>query len=216
MIKEKARKSLIVTNMYKASLASLVNTIKNILDSMVHLRPIPQQAQAQAQAKTKTKIVNIDIDNKPHINKLLYNTNQSSKIWKLNLERVKKYINENKKRPLDKNVKILDMWIHYQKTIYQNKEYIMSASKIRQLWKDFINNDKYKKYFLSNKEKWRLNLERVKKYIDENKKKPLDKILSMWIYNQKIKYHKKEYIMSNKTIRHLWEDFINEYKMFFK
>jgi hypothetical protein len=38
----------------------------------------------------------------------------------------------------------------------------------------------------------------------------------MWIYNQKIKYHKKEYIMSNKTIRHLWEDFINEYKMFFK
>ncbi len=27
---------------------------------------------------------------------------------------------------------------------------------------------------------------------------------------------KKEYIMSNKTIRHLWEDFINEYKMFFK
>jgi hypothetical protein len=92
----------------------------------------------------------------------------------------------------------------------------MSASKIRQLWKDFINNDKYKKYFLSNKEKWRLNLERVKKYIDENKKKPLDKILSIWIYNQKIKYHKKEYIMSNKTIRHLWEDFINEYKMFFK
>jgi hypothetical protein len=209
IIKEKAKKSLIVTNMYKASLAALVNTIKNILDSMVHPRPISQQAQAQ-----QSKIVNID--NKPHINKLLYNANQSSKIWKLNLERVKKYINENKKRPLDKNVKILDMWIHYQKTIYQNKEYIMSASKIRQLWKDFINNDKYKKYFLSNKEKWRLNLERVKKYIDENKKKPLDKILSIWIYNQKIKYHKKEYIMSNKTIRHLWEDFINEYKMFFK
>jgi hypothetical protein len=34
-IKEKARKSLIVTNMHKASLAALVNTIKNILNSYI-------------------------------------------------------------------------------------------------------------------------------------------------------------------------------------
>lgn len=27
---------------------------------------------------------------------------------------------------------------------------------------DFINDDKYKEYFLSNKERWKLNLERVK------------------------------------------------------
>ena len=147
---------------------------------------------------------------------MLYNANQSIKIWKLNLERVKKYINENKKSSLDKNVKILNLWIHHQKTINQNKEYIMSESKIRHLCEDFINDDKYKEYFLSNKERWKLNLERVKKYIDENKKRPLDKIWSMWIYSQKTKYHKKEYIMSNKTIRHLWEDFINEYKMYFK
>jgi uncharacterized Zn-finger protein len=99
----------------------------------------------------------------------------------------------------------------------------MSNERIRHLWEDFINDNKYKEFFLSNKERWKLNLEQVKKYIDENKKRPLDKyknkdlkILSMWIYNQKIKYHKKEYIMSNETIRHLWEDFINEYKMYFK
>ena len=70
---------------------------------------------------------------------------------------------------------------------------------------------------------WKLNLEWVKQYINENNKKPSEndknknvKTHSVWINQQIINYKNKNRIMSNKTIRHLWEDFISEYKTYFK
>ena len=70
---------------------------------------------------------------------------------------------------------------------------------------------------------WKLNLEWVKQYINENNKKPSEndknknvKTHSVWINQQIMNYKNKNRIMSNKTIRHLWEDFISEYKTYFK
>ena len=152
----------------------------------------------------------------------------NEEVWKLNLEWVKKYIDENKKKPSDddknKDVKTYGKWISHQVTNYQKKDKSMSASNIIKLWEDFINDDKYKKYFISNKEVWNLNLEWVKKYIDENKKRPSStdknkdiKIHGSWICNQLQNYQKKEHIMLDETIQKLWEDFINDdkYKEYF-
>lgn len=63
--------------------------------------------------------------------------------------------------------------------------------------------------------KWITKLELVKKYINENKKKD-EKKYSVWLALQVQNYRKKECIMVNDTIRHLWEDFISEYKTYFK
>ena len=149
-------------------------------------------------------------------------------IWISKLEWVKKYMNENKKRPstTDKNkdVKTYGMWISHQVTNYKKNDQIMTENTIRKLWEDFINDDKYKIYFLTNEEEWNLNLEWVKKYIDENKKRQSErdknkdvKMCGKWIGSQIQNYKKKQYIMANDTIRKLWEDFINDdkYKNYF-
>jgi superfamily II DNA or RNA helicase len=153
----------------------------------------------------------------------------NEEVWKLNLEWVKKYIDENKKRPSEhdknKEVKKHGAWIGNQLSNYQRKNKSMSDDSIRKLWEDFINDDNYKEYFISNEEEWKLNLEWVKNYINENNKKPSStdkndenvKTYGTWISQQKCNYKKKEKIMSNETIRKLWEDFINDdnYKEYF-
>ena len=67
----------------------------------------------------------------------------------------------------------------------------MENIKFKQKWTEFINDPKYKKYFTSNEYDWNDSLEKVKKYIDENNKKPSRcnkneeiKSLGKWISHQ--------------------------------
>lgn len=97
----------------------------------------------------------------------------------------------------------------------------MSRDHIRKLWNDFVNLEKYKKYFISNEEEWMNNLIEVKKYIDENKKKPSDKDknkqikkLGLWMNRQNNKFNKQIEIMKNEQIRNEWSEFINSVKYF--
>ena len=48
-----------------------------------------------------------------------------------------------------------------------DKEYneIMKNEEIYDLWEEFINNPKYSKYFISNEDQWKENLEKSKKFI---------------------------------------------------
>jgi hypothetical protein len=67
---------------------------------------------------------------------------------------------------------------------------------------------------------WKLNLEWVKKYINENKKRPTrknkdEKKYGAWLTLQVQNYKKKKEIMQHQNIRHLWEDFISEYEDYF-
>jgi len=123
-------------------------------------------------------------------------------IWNANLEKVKRYIDGNKKRPCnrDKNndTKQLGIWFSHQMTYYEKKEYIIKFQEIRNKWTDFINNTKYKKYFLSNEDAWDTNLEKAKKYIDDNHRRPstIDKNndtrqLGRWLSHQTTNYKKK-------------------------
>jgi hypothetical protein len=159
-----------------------------------------------------------------------FRSNQESKNrndkWITKLKEVEDFIIENNKRPSkhDKNneVKIHGVWICDQLVNYKKRKDIMSDTTIRKLWEDFINDDKYKEYFISNNEEvWELNLEWVKKYINENKKRPTrrnkdEKKYGVWLTLQLQNYKNKKEIMSNETIRHLWKDFISEYKTYFK
>ena len=137
---------------------------------------------------------------------------------------VKKYMDENNKRPSLKDNKVISKWICWQLDYYRNKQYIMKNIEIYKEWGYFINDVKYKKYFTSYEEQWEININNVKKYIDKNKKKPnLNnkdsdiKKLAMWLKNQIKLYKKKENIMENKEIYHKFTEFINDdkYKNYF-
>ena len=81
-----------------------------------------------------------------------------------------------------------------------------------------------KNIFLSNEEEWRNNLIQVKKYIDDNNKRPSQnnkdkKIqkLGTWIGTQIKNYKNKNKIRKNKIIKNEWNIFINsqKYKQYF-
>jgi len=153
----------------------------------------------------------------------------SEEVWVKRLEEVKKYIDENGKRPSKdskiREIKSMGNWVSLQKTNYKIKKSIMSITEIYKKWYEFINNDKYKIYFLSNEEEWINNLEKVKKYIDYNNKIPprnnnKDKYITKlygWIGTQLKNYKYKKEIMSKHEIYKKWTDFINDekYKKYF-
>jgi hypothetical protein len=142
-------------------------------------------------------------------------------LWFNSFNKVKNYINENKKRPTkhnkDPNIVILAEWIHHQITNYKNKK--MLNNDIYNIWKEFINNQTYMIYFISNEELWIITLNDVKKYIDINKKRPSGKNndqnikhLGKWLQHQITYYKQKKGIMLNNDIYTKWIEFINNPK----
>ena len=143
-------------------------------------------------------------------------------IWENKLKKLKEYIDTNKKRPTstskDKDIKNLCSWINTQQETYNGRKKegntIMKNPNIRKLWKDFT--DEYEKYFITDEDKWYINLQNLKEYIDENKKCPsIGNILRNWSVNQFQNYKKNIYIMKNLKIRKSWEEFIDEYKDYY-
>jgi hypothetical protein len=98
--------------------------------------------------------------------------NKELNIWRTSLQLLKEYIDKNKKRPsaADKQtkIKILGCWISHQLKIYNTKIEIMKNDIIYNTWTDFINDNKYKKYFLDNNTNWLNTLKEVKKYVENS------------------------------------------------
>ena len=147
-------------------------------------------------------------------------------LWINKLNEVKKYIDENNKRPYEKHneTKILGKWVSTQIQNHKNKKQIMGDENIYNLWTNFINNNKYKEYFEDNSISWINKLNEIKKYIDENKKRPSThaenneiKSLGKWLSMQFHSYKNKIYIMKDENIYNLWTEFINDskYKKYF-
>jgi len=149
-------------------------------------------------------------------------------IWVYKLNQVKQYIDANHKRPSqtdpDNDVKQMGSWISNQQKNYPKEAYIMADKHIRSQWKAFIENPKYKDYFITNEEAWSNMLSKVKQYIDANHKRPGDrdpindvKQLGAWIGRQQKNYPKEAYIMADKHIRSQWKAFIEnpKYKDYF-
>lgn len=174
---------------------------------------------------------NIDEDNNIELKyELIYDKmgifKNSVEIFKRRLNEVIQYMDENGKRPSaaskDRHIYRMGKWISHQYQNYQNKQYNMIDLNICKIWEKFVNDDKYKKHFLSNEDVWDYELNEIKLYIDINNKKPsMDNIntkrLGQWLSTQQKSYKKMNYIMVNKHIRKKWEDFIHsdKYKKYF-
>jgi superfamily II DNA or RNA helicase len=164
---------------------------------------------------------------------LIYNSygilQNGEKIWMDKLNEVVNYMNTNNKRPSckcnkNKNVKQLGIWICTQLKSYKKKKQIMKNEEIYNKWTDFVNDDKYKQYFISNEDLWINKLNEVVNYMNTNNKRPSEhdknknvKQLGAWIGTQLQCYKKKEYIMKNEEIYNKWTDFVNDdkYKEYF-
>jgi hypothetical protein len=144
--------------------------------------------------------------------------------WYNNLNKVKEYIDKNKKKPSkydkDKEIKQLGSWIGNQQKNYKKKNDIMKEDKIYTEWTNFTN--EYQISLLSNEELWYNNLNKVKEYIDNNKKRPSKhdkdkeiKQLGCWISNQQNNLKKKEHRMKNEEIYTEFTNFMNEYEKYF-
>ena len=151
-------------------------------------------------------------------------------LWNMRLDKLKKYIDDNGKRPkendINKDIKQLFKWIQHQITNYNKKQKNMKDDNIYNKWNEFINSEKYKQYFIlpSSEEHFIANLNKVKKYIDENNKLPYYndndtniKILSKWVQHQTTNYKNKQDNMKHNNIYNKWTEFINseKYKKYF-
>jgi len=142
--------------------------------------------------------------------------------WRINLAKLITYMDLNKKAPSKKDklddVKTLGRWVLTQKQNYKNKQYIMKKPAILKEWEDTV--ETYKEYLCNDNEgKWRINLAKLKTYMDSNNKAPSAfyknndvKTLGKWISTQKQNYNKKKNIMENPAIRKEWEDTLETYK----
>ncbi len=138
--------------------------------------------------------------------------------WYKRLEQVKKYIDENSKKPYktdkDPFVRKLSHWIGNNVIQFSRKIYIMKNVKIYDSWLDFTTCDKYKSYFLDNITIWENNFIKLNEYIDKNNKFPNDndvdlsvKKLSAWLSTQIYNFKNKKLIMKNEYIYTKWYNF---------
>ena len=154
----------------------------------------------------------------------------NEELWNNNLIKVKEYIDKyNKKPTLRKNYKRLSDdditsdtaediiklsdWLNHQISHYKN-----NTLKNKNEWLEFINDNKYKKYFSDENTIWYESLDKLILYINEHKKKPTrsaknndeTKKLASWTETQEKNYKSKTNFMENEDIFNSWSEFINE------
>lgn len=140
--------------------------------------------------------------------------------WFQMLDKVKKYIDENKKRPSsedrDMNIKKLGLWIMTNRHNYMKNSKCMKNQQVRDNWISFVN--RYNTYLKSFEEKWYYNLEIVNEYIDKHHKIPstIDKDenirkLGRWIDSNKKNYTRRKYNMCIQSIYDMWTKFMDSH-----
>ncbi len=148
--------------------------------------------------------------------KYLYSPDEK---WNNNLNQIKIYIDTNNKLPStthkDCNIASLGTWIYTQKVIYKNN----SENELkRNAWLNFINDEAYSKYFVTDKERWLVKFQQMKIYINTHKEVPskhnIDEDigkLGAWIIVQKRNYRLNKKILKNEPdIYNLWHNYIND------
>jgi len=147
-------------------------------------------------------------------------------MWMSNLENVKKYMHENNCKPSyfkckNKEYKELGKWLDRQIHNYNTKkEIVYNNENIKKIWEEFINNENYKTYFMTQEEKWVEKLENCKKFIKHHNKRPdlksiieEEQTLARWIKTQIINYKNKcEILGKTETLQKMWETFITDKK----
>jgi superfamily II DNA or RNA helicase len=146
-------------------------------------------------------------------------------IWYEKFEEAKQFINENKQRPNSRsknnNEKLLGVWIGTQNVNYKTKSRAMKDSKKYNLWRQFLKD--YEEYFTSYDEIWYEKFEKIKEFIDENKKRPSEKSknkeekqLGGWMSHQNKNYKTKTKSMNDPEKYKLWTQFSEDYEEYLK
>ena len=149
----------------------------------------------------------------------------NNEIWYEAFEKLKQFINKNEKRPSqyaeNKEEKYLANWIQYQNKNYKIKKVNMSDLKKYKLWTQFL--ECYEEYFKSDDDIWRETFEKLKQFMNENKKSPSqyaenkeEKYLGRWIQYQNKNYESKKHSMKDTEKYNLWKNFLKDYKEYFK
>ena len=152
----------------------------------------------------------------------LFESNEE--IWMKSLKHLRYFIEREKRRPscITKNAdeKRIGLWLAVQLRTYKKTVQIMKVEKIRQHWMQFV--DEYAEIFLSNDESWMKSLEELKLFLEKEKRRPLhrsknedEKRIGQWMHHQRNNYKKCAHIMKGEKIRHIWEDFVDEYSRYF-
>ena len=137
--------------------------------------------------------------------------------WDEKLQMVKDWINLNQKRPnrLSHNLeeKQFGNWIGHQMDSYNKKA--IKDKKILTSWTNFINDEKYSKYFITYSDNWSVNFKKFRDFINTNKsrpsqlsKDPSEKVLAQWYSDQQKKSKADKFISGD--IKNQWVNFISD------
>jgi hypothetical protein len=154
-------------------------------------------------------------------------TENEYKNWVQKFDELKNYIDSNNKIPVgsDRDDKVVQIstWTNRQVYNYKNKIQSMTNPEIHKMWEQFINDDKYHDYFISNHDLWMKHFEEFKLFIDKHGKRPSskstgdEKKLSGWSAEQLTMFPKQKKAMADESIRKIWSDFVksDEYSEYF-
>lgn len=142
-------------------------------------------------------------------------------VWYNKLEQLKKFINENKrkpsKEPSDKTEQLLGQWLGQQLNNYKTRTKSMSFEERCKKFEEF--KDEYSEYFTDNNSKWFENFKCAKDFIIKNTKIPSQKSddeeeqkNGTWVSHQHQNYKVKRGCMSNTDIYDIWTNFVTEYR----
>jgi len=148
------------------------------------------------------------------------------KEWLFKLNKAKQYINDKNDRPTyykckSKEDKELGKWLDHQISNSKTDMKMFSGdSKIKEQWNQFINDEKYKIYFMSQEDRWKDKLKNCKNFIKENKRRPNvkskieeERTMAYWIANQIKNYRDKcEILGENESLQKIWITFISDIK----
>ena len=160
-------------------------------------------------------------DDSSEVKKLIIGVKEYRMVsWFEKLEMVKRYIDENGKRPSnksdDKKTKYLGQWISTQFRNYKDKTQIMAEPSVYTIWSQFMNSSNYSEYFWDKNTLWHKNLNDVIDYMNKYKKRPSKKsedetikALGIWISNQIINHTEILGCMKNPEIYNTWLEFTN-------
>jgi hypothetical protein len=129
------------------------------------------------------------------------------------LKNTKKFNDDKKRRPnedsKDDYEKRLGSWVTAQGIKYRKNIEIFKNDKIKQLWEEYIKDEKYKIYFLTKDDLWLDNLYKSEEYIKSKKYRPkkTDDLYTSWININVQQYNKGLLIEPRKS---KWEKFIKD------
>ena len=141
-------------------------------------------------------------------------------IWNDNLNELKLFLDKEKRIPniINESEKYLNKWISHQLQNYKAKIKTFKNNPCHcAQWEKFI--EEYKDYFKSSEENWNDNLNKLKIFLDKEKRIPtqhkkIEQTLGSWLCGQKRNY-KKDKFKDNPERRNQWEKFLEEYKQYF-